>query len=239
MPVCHDPAFVFVHIPKCAGSSITDALVRSGCLLSFQGAASLDYRLLHNVQWLHHAPARVLREILPPEFWQSAFKFAVVRNPWARLVSFYHYRRRKAPRYPALSWNAANVGFLLGRPRLWRKFFLEIRRCGFAQKQMTEYRREESFSAWLERQLGNADFVKAFSCSHYACDRNGSLLVDEVFRQETLAEELGRLNVRLGLQLSLQRLNASDHHDYRSYYSGELRDRVASSFALDVSRFGD
>ena len=62
--------YIFIHINKTGGSSIERAL---------------DLRF-------EHMTAREKRVDVGPRRWQTAFKFAFVRNPWARALSHYRYR---------------------------------------------------------------------------------------------------------------------------------------------------
>jgi hypothetical protein len=237
MPVCRDPQFVFVHIPKCAGTSITQAFMQSGCDLSFYGPAPLQHRLEFNVLWLHHTPARHLQTKLSENDWHSSYKFTVVRNPWERLVSLYHYRRRKEPVYVPVSWNRSAFGYILLRPRYWYRCLQEMRRVQFAPKYATGLREDEDFEQWLRRQMADSNFARAFSCSNYTCDREGRILVDEVIRQEDLEAGFAKVCKRLSLNATLPQSNASEHRDYRSYYTPALRDFVGERFSSDIQRF--
>src|SRR5262245_58601356 len=79
--------FVFVHVPKSAGTSIRAALAPFG---DGGSAASPDTT--------HETLAALLAR--HPEL-VTHFKFAFVRNPWERLVSFFCYaRQRLAPTFP-------------------------------------------------------------------------------------------------------------------------------------------
>lgn len=71
-PVKTRVPFSFVHINKCGGSSIEIAL---GLQKTHQTAASM-------------------RAELGEADWKQRYKFAVVRNPFARVVSIYFYRVR-------------------------------------------------------------------------------------------------------------------------------------------------
>lgn len=64
--------FIFIHIPKTAGTSI--------------------YRWLNNgtVMMNYHHTAWQYKEILKKDY-NNFYKFAFVRNPWDRIVSFYRY----------------------------------------------------------------------------------------------------------------------------------------------------
>jgi hypothetical protein len=80
--------FVFVHIPKTAGSSMFRALA------SYNDAPDTDEN--RHMEWIRIAEnARTLvgREGETPHL-GNYFKFAFVRNPWDRVVSMYNYRLR-------------------------------------------------------------------------------------------------------------------------------------------------
>lgn len=65
--------FIFIHINKTAGSSISSLL-------------DMDRM---------HLTAFTIRNILAEDAWQEKFKFSFVRNPWDRIVSQYHHRYGK------------------------------------------------------------------------------------------------------------------------------------------------
>lgn len=66
------PRYCFVHINKTAGTSISSAL-------------GLRRRHLTALDWIASMGA---------DWWRRRFTFAIVRNPWDRVVSQYHYRVR-------------------------------------------------------------------------------------------------------------------------------------------------
>ncbi len=65
---------IHVHIPKTAGTSIE---------------ASLGWYKQTSDRAQCHRPITQLRETLTPEEFRNYFKFAIVRNPWDRVVSWY------------------------------------------------------------------------------------------------------------------------------------------------------
>jgi len=69
--------FIFIHIPKNAGSSITKIL--------------RPYASPHSFG--NHLTAYKAREQIGRGIYQTAFSFAFIRNPWSRQVSFYNYIR--------------------------------------------------------------------------------------------------------------------------------------------------
>lgn len=70
---------LFVHIPKNAGSAINSLLIKEGC----KYASLYDYK---------HIPLAVHKKDLGQKIFNSLTKFAVVRNPYDRVVSYYYAR---------------------------------------------------------------------------------------------------------------------------------------------------
>lgn len=66
--ICHEKKFIFLHIPKCAGNSLKDALPISNNLHS-------------------HSPLSTYSDNLKHDY----YKFTFIRNPWDRFVSAYFY----------------------------------------------------------------------------------------------------------------------------------------------------
>jgi len=76
--------FIFIHIPKTGGSSIAEPKYRSG-----QGAL-IPYLGSDDYVQAGHIRAIGLKNRLQNN-WDDYFKFAIVRNPWDRIVSLYYY----------------------------------------------------------------------------------------------------------------------------------------------------
>jgi Sulfotransferase family len=100
-PVCYSPflKYVFIHIPKCAGSSIHRALGGLHAQSSFQAEKPKYHK---------HAKAAKVREVLGPA-WNESFKFAFIRNPWDLMVSSYHWWLTYAEIFPALHEDIARI----------------------------------------------------------------------------------------------------------------------------------
>lgn len=74
MPISHKHKIIFIHIPKNAGTAITNA---PG--MDFQNSG-------------HHKCSEY-KDLISAEKWGEFFKFSVIRNPWDRVVSNYNYAR--------------------------------------------------------------------------------------------------------------------------------------------------
>lgn len=91
--ISHKHRFIFVHIPKTGGMSVTSVLKqypenawRTRFCSWAEGAG-----LREKVTFHKHELAIRLKEKLPRNIFDNYFKFAFVRNPWDWHVSNYHY----------------------------------------------------------------------------------------------------------------------------------------------------
>jgi len=93
--ISYDHNIIFVHIPKCAGSSIESFFIKNSktacdlvpdCEVS---ADWCDFKL--PCEGPQHYTISTIRSILcsrnQQNLYDEMFKFAVVRNPWSRMVS--------------------------------------------------------------------------------------------------------------------------------------------------------
>lgn len=100
MPSVYSPnrSFLFVHIPKCAGSSIHHAL-----------GTVPDSRFVttpHDIA-MGHSTSKNLRALLGKEAWDNCFKFTFVRNPYDWLVSLYFHVRQNVQDKHIRYWKPA------------------------------------------------------------------------------------------------------------------------------------
>ena len=95
----HNNKFIFIHINKCGGNTIDEHFTEK-----FQG----------------HTKAFEYKKLNPNEF-DNYFKFTFVRNPWDRVVAFYHYQlKRKWDYYPfdeTLSFKKFVKNWLIQMPK--------------------------------------------------------------------------------------------------------------------------
>ena len=96
MLISESKSFLFVHVQKTAGTSLAEILKphalnpangRMNKLASDLGLVR-DWRKFH---FRKHANLRKAQSVIPAPVYDGLFKFAFVRNPWERLVSWYQY----------------------------------------------------------------------------------------------------------------------------------------------------
>lgn len=96
MIISHRHKFIFVHINKCAGTSITRTLLPFlgpddlvlGCTPEFEKLSNdyLSRGLIHK-----HSTARDIRKFIGEEIWKEYYVFSFVRNPFDVVVSKYFW----------------------------------------------------------------------------------------------------------------------------------------------------
>ena len=81
MFINHKHKFIFIHIPKNAGTSIRNSFNING----------YDKQVVS--KRYPHSTCSEIKKYCGDEIWNSYYKFSFVRNPFDRLVSFYHFHK--------------------------------------------------------------------------------------------------------------------------------------------------
>jgi len=189
---------IFVHIQKTGGNSVSDALGQS---------------VVHPMK---HFTAAELRAFAGEDVWNSYFKFAFVRNPWDRLVSWWSMIER------------LRVAFDQGK-----------KLNPFQTLVLTRTRSFEEFVR-LGETVDDKDGRKSVHRNQidYLTDTNGRIIIDYVGRFEHLERDLNyALSKRIGRTIKLPYLNSSERREYTSYYSPELAEEVAKIYERDIQAF--
>ena len=88
--------FIFVHVPKAAGTSVTNALSKYTTYRDLEiGGTHFGEQIQPAYKKRFglgkHTPASGIRSIIGQEVWQNMFTFSIVRNPYDRVVSTYRF----------------------------------------------------------------------------------------------------------------------------------------------------
>ena len=91
--------FIFVHVPKSAGTTVTKLLsaYSAYCDIEVGGTAmgeAIQPFFRNRYGLSKHSTAREIKAVVGEALWNRYFKFAFVRNPYARAHSAYKFLRR-------------------------------------------------------------------------------------------------------------------------------------------------
>ncbi len=91
MPICHSRKFIFLHIPRCGGTSLEK------CLGLFRRSALYGTISTPNgVLVLQHLTGQTMLEsgLVDKQMYTDYFKFTVVRDPFPRMASDFLWQQR-------------------------------------------------------------------------------------------------------------------------------------------------
>ncbi len=204
--------YIFVHIPKTGGTSLSLALEKRAMADDILiGDTPKAVRRRARVKELRasgrlwkHSTLSDIDGLVSPDEQARFFVLTLVRNPWDRLVSYYHWLR-------AQTWDHVAVDLA---------------------KSLT-------FSDFLAHPILQGSIAGA-PYSSYVTDAHGVERCNLFARIEILAEDLAPFEAHLGFDLGdVERVNASSRcSDYRSFYSDDKAALVAQLCRDDIARFG-
>jgi Sulfotransferase family len=195
---------LFVHVQKTGGQSIEHLLRRH----------LPDVRKVSGLPGAKHATYADALDAHPELAGYWAFGF--VRNPWARLWSWFQMiERRQATAERGNTWVATRIE----RNDFWSGV---LEHCPDFESFVLEG--TERFARLRRPQL---DYLRTR-------DRQ----VDFIGRTETLADDIETLGARLGFEPDLDQRNAGGSGDFRQHYTPAMRQRVAELFEPDLIAFG-
>jgi chondroitin 4-sulfotransferase 11 len=216
MLVSHSSKLVFIHIQKTGGDTVSKLL--SDSVPDIYRLGAKHGFAVDATKYLDH--------------WDEYFKFAFVRNPWDRLVSWYSMIRDAQ----TIRWHRALIN------RRKRSHLRQTR-----ENKLWRYVLDNS-STFEEFIVNCTDEIEVdrgvyysftYNQLDYIIDSNGEMLVDFVGRFENFASDLREVYDSLGFGLkSIPHENRSVRGHYSSFYTLKTEMIVRKRFERDIEYFG-
>lgn len=195
---------VMIHVPRAAGTSLSSELYG---------------------RFIGHFSISELMAVAPYDV-AALPRFAVIRNPWDRLVS---------------AWSFARRGFSLVEPA-GAASPVQAARIRIRREEQYKIPEFESFERFVREWLALRDVHRLDGVFRpqvdYVCDPEGVVPLDFLGRFEQLDQVAMWLTETTGRSFDLPRLNASERQAYRSHYTPELARLVGEIYAKDIAAFG-
>ena len=223
MIISHRKKFIWIHFPKCAGTSIRE-LLQSNPI--FQTDIHPMWHTKKDINWKEeypkvdtnlwtHSSASDIKKYLDERGyrWDDYFKFVFIRNPWEREVSAYEYHRQvmSKNKYPT-DFNWKNIEMALNQPP--KNFIMRSPR-------------------WTPHD--------------YIFDEDGKLMVDFVGKVENIEQDFEKVVKKILPYIKItqwrlpHRNTTIKNKSYRDYYDDEsieyIRNRDSKIVELGQYRF--
>lgn len=216
MIVNHTHRFVFVHVPKAAGSTVTHTLSSFSQYCdqeiggTQQGEAIAPY-MRQRFGLYKHATADEIRDVVGHSMFASYYTFAFVRNPYDRLRSAFEFLR---------GWDEAPEPI---------------------KNSLDSFESYEHFvesNIWAERP-GPDNIFRPQTYWLY-CSRTGRRIVDFVGKVETLPADLTHVVERItgNADIVIENKNQSRPYDVSDHIDEGARMRIAEYYKDDFQAFG-
>lgn len=197
---------VFIHISKNAGTSI---IASAGSQITVAGHRTAECWLAKNGR--------------------EAPMFAVVRNPFDRVVSEYSYRKRRFE-------TGEKNPHLANLDKTFEEWVIatfregEFRTRDFFERTGIIYNRDKMIDGSL---IWFIPQIRGIGSSR------GQILVDDILRFENLAEDWKRFSRKYQITGDLQHREASRRElQYQPYYTEQAREIIANYYCEDFVKFG-
>ncbi len=206
--ISHKHKFIFVHIPKCAGSSIEQALLRNeGVKTPSKEKFYLDFlpediKKLYLLDYPMHSYSQHFRlNQYDRGYAKNYYCFTFVRNPWDLVVSEYFYINKNYN----VDFSFKEFIYLGEKIKSTKGFKWFIERGNHLKPQCTFLSKDMDLIVRFENLQEDFNIV---------CDKIG------IPRQQ------------------LPHKNKSKHKHYTEYYDEETKQIVADRYAEDIEYFG-
>lgn len=247
MRISHKYKFIFFANPKTGSESVREILAPySDIRAEYDGPIVSESNPFYN-----HMPPLELKNIFLAKGlnYDGYFKFTMVRNPWARLVSLYEMiYGYKSNRKSSLSikyikhktFFAYQKMFLI-KPS-FKEWLLTIdNKNRGAEGEKGQGTRESFFSKNNPFPNKSWRIYGSYSIDNYIMDDSRNILVDKIIKLENIERDLIPILSKLNLpgieKTIVPKTNIRKHKKYIEYYDKESIETVRKLYEYDIEHF--
>lgn len=213
MLISHSYRVIFVHIQRTGGNSIRRVFNE------MDSNAIQQLPIPTNKNRLKHCFLSDIQTALDSEIFSTYTKFAVVRNPFDRLFSWYSMFKNKTIAKSELAGGVERTATLGNAVEAAIEPYLDT------FETFLNVPNEDLFTRFYDNQF---DYVQL----------DGKLAVDEILRFENLNADFNVLAEKLNFPAKLPIVNQSIRQsDYRHAYNATTQKMVTERFARDLEHF--
>ena len=257
MPISHKHKAIFVHIPKCAGTTIEHYLLsdlmekrqknkqKSKWMYAkkYLWGGGPGANMFWNGHWKHnewtdavqHLPIKYIQRVVDDKTYNNYYKFTFVRNPWARAVSDYYWLMADFPGQPMR--NAIKYSFELDVNSTFTDYV----------RQMINIPKKHPLHARGRKYLDkNKRHVHLnIPQKEYIVDDNGNNVMDYIGRVENFDNDFQKICTKLNIKYSskFDRYNSPDAPNlpsrghYTDHYTDETKQIIDTVYKCDIEYF--
>jgi hypothetical protein len=217
MLLSENKKFIFVHIPKNAGQSITSTLIKYCIsdkekivtnLIGVRNYIKVNSKLkqylkfsFYSHQFQDHEKAYRIKETLGSSY-NSYFKFAFVRNPWDWIFSHYTYTLKNVRHY----------------------------RHKFVKDNFDNFNEYVEYECLHKRS-------KSYNQNNFIFDSSGAQIVDFIGKFENINNDFQAICDKLEIDEKIPHFNQSNKVSYKQHYSERSKDLVRDLYLRDIELF--
>lgn len=214
--ISHRHNFIFIHIPKCGGTSVELSLLKNEGVINTDNKHDLKFlsdeqKQKYQLGYSYRDVSIQHKRIDQYKKWTDQtgkpyFTFTFVRNPWQRLVSEYFYIKKMngclcndfQSQYPTFKHFVMNDG---------------VYKCSYKSHDYSQI-----------------DFV---------LNSNHGRMTNFVGRCEHMQFDFDYVCDRIGIdRIELPKRNPTKHKHYSTYYDDESMNMVNDMYSTDINYFG-
>ena len=208
MPIIDKYKLIFIHIPKTAGTSIEKTLI--DYKFKIKGDLKNWYGNINNYE-LDHSTIKYLINNCK-SYNKKYIKFCVVRNPYERLVSEYHFCKRYNSRF-------------IKETKTFKKFVYYLR---------------DNFNYVLENEEKNHFLISHYLPQYKFTHIENKCKIDLILRYENLETDWNKLCKIINKDIKLLKIDkysSKKKYNYLDYYDYNLKNIVYKLYKDDFLIF--